>query len=575
VELGYHDAKHIESDADLTSLRKEDRFKQAVKKAAEEFKASDNNLTFSLEPAAAKDGQYLVSAKDTAFEPQSGIFPVIFRIERQATADKPVAEGYGAAGDLLRKWYKEGTAAGNHGDLYDNRDGGHSLMNFKTFPQLMRVAYDEDVRNRQLHWGLQRQFIFLNAVCIGNSSTALTEGPMWRCQVRLALVEPGVPGLLHLQYSRNHLYMYPVHHDNSPGHNGQGGKGYGDVLPANTPYILLSQGSSGSDIVFLDAMAATLAALRPEVKSALAANGALMPTLQMIFRSSNRMVAKPEDYLTGKAHPSAFEGSQLDPEKMVRLAHDIQGDALPPLVQLKILEEDEPVLGRDYFDVGPREHLLDTPCAIARVVKSTKYRRRMVLSAEGSKDLRGKPLTYHWAVLRGDEKLIRIKKLNPEGSKVELLVLYHPRRPVAAGAELESNRVDIGAFVHNGVYYSAPAFICFYSLDNEKRVYDEKFHIKLVDYTDPAVRDNYVDPMLDFPKDWRDEYRYDDDGTLLGWTRIRGHQREEFTAGGRLVLQKDQQGKPVKTCPVRYVAQPVAGGMPVLKEVAEESKDKG
>src|SRR5262249_13943130 len=33
-------------------------------------------------------------------------------------------------------------------------------------------------------------------------------------------------------------------------------------------------------------------------------------------------------------------------------------------------------------------------------------------------------------------------------------------------------RVDIGAFVHNGTYYSAPGFVTFFFLDNETRTYD-------------------------------------------------------------------------------------------------------
>ena len=172
----------------------------------------------------------------------------------------------------------------------------------------------------------------------------------------------------------NHLYFYPVHVDNNPGHNGAAGKGHGDVLPANTPYIVLSQGSSGSDVVFLDAFAAALAALRPEVKRDLAASGTLMPALQMVFRMSNRQVAKPEDYLTGKAHPTAFQGAQVDAEKMVTLAHGIKPEVLPPMVQLKVLEEDRGVVGRDYFDAGPRERLFDTPCAVARVVKFDQVR---------------------------------------------------------------------------------------------------------------------------------------------------------------------------------------------------------
>jgi len=36
---------------------------------------------------------------------------------------------------------------------------------------------------------------------------------------------------------------------------------------------------------------------------------------------------------------------------------------------------------------------------------------------------------------------------------------------------LETNRVDIGVFVHNGKYYSPPAFLTFYAIDREARTY--------------------------------------------------------------------------------------------------------
>lgn len=567
IEFGFSDAKHMEIDDDLAKLRELPRFQAALKKIGDKASAA-KGWKYTAEPAPWKDGQYLISEKNTVYDPRIGLFASVFKLDKKATADKPVVEGYDKAGDLLRQWYKEGTASGNHGDLYDNRDHGHSFMDFHAFPQLTSLIYCDEAQKRQFHWGLQRLFLY-NGICIGNSSTALTSSPLWRCQGRLALTQPGVPVLLYLQYVRNHLYMYPVHVDNNPGHNGAGGKGHGDVLPANTPYIVLSQGSSGSDRVFLDAFVAALAALRPEVKRDLAASGTLMAALQMVFRTSNRCVEKSEDYLTGKAHPSAFEGSLVDAEKMVTLAHDIQPDVLPPMIQLKVVEEDQGVVGRDYFDIGPREKLFDTPCAIARIVKSTKYEYRMVLSAQASKDLRDKPLTYHWTVLRGDETRIRINKLNASGSKVELIVPYHERRPILPGNERESNRVDIGAFVHNGTYYSAPAFICFYTLDNEKRVYDEKHRIQSVDYTDPAVRDNYVDPLLDFRKDWRDEYHYADDGKLLGWTRIRVEQREEFTPQGFLVLEKAKDGKPAKTAEVHYRGKSGPNGVQTLEEVKD------
>ena len=63
----------------------------------------------------------------------------------------------------------------------------------------------------------------------------------------------------------------------------------------------------------------------------------------------------------------------------------------------------------------------------------------MVVSAEKSFDINKLPLKFHWVILRGDESKIQIKKLNPEGSKVELTVLYQGRRPIAPGSPLESS----------------------------------------------------------------------------------------------------------------------------------------
>jgi hypothetical protein len=248
------------------------------------------------------------------------------------------------------------------------------------------------------------------------------------------------------------------------------------------------------------------------------------------------------------------------------MAHQITEDALPPLIQLRVVREDQPVPGRDFFTAGGGEQMFDTPCAVARVVRTTQYERRTVVSAGQSADLNKRPLTYHWAVLRGDADRIQIKKLNDSGSIVELVLPYHERRPISPGSPLASNRVDIGAFVHNGKYYSAPAFVTFFYLDNERRVYDAQQRITVVDYADPQYGKNYVDPVIDAPKQWRDEYHYDSDGELTGWTRIRRESTEQFTADGLLVTKTDAQGKPTEARRVRYVGTPRPNQSPGVEQ---------
>jgi hypothetical protein len=137
---------------------------------------------------------------------------------------------------------------------------------------------------------------------------------------------------------------------------------------------------------------------------------------------------------------------------------------------------------------------------------------------------------------------------------VEIVVPYHGRSPIADDPQRDSIRVDIGAFVHNGTYYSAPAFVSLCYAQREQRTYDEQQRLQAVDYAAPALQDRYIDPVWELLKDWRDEYRYGDDGRLLGWTRTRGKDREEFTPEGRLVLAQDELGQPQKTIAVRYLS---------------------
>ncbi len=430
---------------------------------------------FAWEPTESQVGSYEISFAPLLGEAEGPTARVKIVVEPRAVCGRG-----GEVCKLLDRWYKERTAAGNTGDFYDNRDGGHSRLNTdRLFPQLDRITYTEET-TKTLGWALQRRL--LEGVVFGNSSTSA--GPTnGGSNPRQCYRSPEGISFLYQQYRFNNLYVYPEHRDYDPGHNGRGG-GYGDLYPANTPYLIISQGSSGSDQPFLRAIASTLAAFRPEVKRQLVRDGLLMPTLQMIFRRSNRQVPDEAAYLSPAAHPTVFDGEQIDGLRMVRMAHGIGLDEIPPMVRLKVLEEDENVVGKDFFEPPPlaTERLADTPAAIARVVRGPQHVRTMVVSAADSFDSNQRKLTWHWRVLRGDREKIDIVPKNPEQSVVELRVAYHPRRPIGAGQPMESNRVDIGAFVDNGNNFSAPGFITFYTLDREDRTYAKEGRLLEIDY---------------------------------------------------------------------------------------------
>lgn len=381
-------------------------------------------------------------------------------------SELPITTRTDEIGDLLRKWYSHNTAAGNTGDYYDNRDGGHSPLNMAPYPQLHKIEYSEQEIKSRENYGMQRRI--LPNVVFGNSSTSAPPESSGS-NIRSFYVQPRGLEFLFMEYGRNNLYIYPEHRDHDPGHNGI--EGYGDLFPTNTPFLIASQGSSGSDQPFMQAMALTLAAFRPDVKKTLVQTGMLMPAIQMILRITGSQLANEKEYLTGKAHPTVFDGSKINLSAMLEMAHGITLSTLPPIAILRVKDEETPAPGVDYFEPEYTEKLGDTPVVQARVFRGSRGLRKIVVSAEGSKDLNNRPLKYIWTILRGDPQKIKIEYLNAAKSAAAITVSYHDRRPVADDSSLESNRVDIGVFVHNGAYYSPPSFITFFTLDNESRTY--------------------------------------------------------------------------------------------------------
>lgn len=561
TQRGFNDPDAAEKDPDLASLRNHPDWAKVkrVMAEAQPFKAETRQVV----PQLVTNDTARLSESNTSWNSSLGILQGLFNFPKDGEKGKVPATVGNEEGKLIREWCEAGTAAGLYGDLYDNRDQDHSDMNRTIYPQLTWIEYAPEAVSHQMNRGLQVYLLF-NRITFGNASLANVDGRYWRSMPRLAYPDGRLMTILFIQYVANHIYVYPEHQDYDPGRNGEGG--YGDVYCGNSPYLVISQGSSGSDQVFLRAIACTLAAFRPEVKEYLATKGALMPAVQMLLRSCSKQVKAPEDYLKGTAHPTVFDGQDVDAARMVQKAHEITLGSLPPQIFLKVEDEDKAMPGRDYFDPRPSEILYETPAAIGRVFRTTKYHRRMVVSAADSKDLNGAPLTYHWRVLRGDADRIQIKPLNKSGSRVELTIPYHERFPVSPGSKMEGNRVDIGAFVSNGKYYSAPAFVSFFFLDNETRVYGQDKKIRSVQYSGARTSGNYVDPMVDMPKDWLDEYQYDANGALLGWTRTLGETEQKFTADGKLIVASDDSGKPKTTRDVVYVPLQMPDGKIIVDQ---------
>jgi len=564
IECGLYSADLIAEDKDLEALKEDPRFKEALQRAA--LKQLQNQLPFQqlVKQAEPSGGVVMISEDNVAYDFRTGVFLSFFDLDEPQSNSPVLSDDNREEAKLLHRWYRRGKAAGNVGDLYDNRDKDHSNLAFSKFPQLARIEYSEAAKVMNLHQGLQTQFM-INAVTLGNSSTAYTQGQLWRSLPRRAYTSPQLANGLYAQYTRNQLYFYPEHQDHDPAK--------GDVFPANTPYVLISQGSSGSDQVFMEAFVQALAALKPEVKAKLKSSGALMPTLQMLFRYSNRNVLARETYLSGVAHPPVFDAENLEPLRFLKMAQDLEVDNLPPLVRMQILEEDQFKSATDFFGSG-HERIFDTPSAIARIHRTKHFMRRMVVSTENSLDLQGKPLKYHWKLLSGNPGLVRITQLNPSFSRAEIEVAYHVDRFEHPGSGLLSSRVDIGVFADNGSMLSAPGFITIYFPPNIHREYVQG-RVSVIDYGDEKAGQLYGDPILTPIRDWRDEYHYDEaSGEVSGWTRTyKSGATEDFTPEGFLISETDASGEPAQVKGVLYEVAHPPDSVPTLRvHYSKESK---
>lgn len=530
--------------------------------AAYAMPVSAQETALPADPVPVIDGVALVSAQTAEATPSA---------RRLARFRFPAADDTPVLGDqiesnghrLLKRLYAEGAAAGNWGDLYDNRDADHSRLPAENHPQLSHVSYDDAARQAGLNYGLQGEYLF-DAPTIGNSSAAVDDGRFWRSLPRLALTigEGADPIDLYRNYVSGQIHVYPEHRDHDAEH--------GDLLPANTPFYLISQGSSGSDQPHVEALAIILAAFRPGTKAFLRESGLIAPTVQMIFRRGQTDVPDRATYLSGVAHPTVFPAGKIDLGRMVALANALSPGTVPPMVRLHMVSEERATEGVDYFGAGLSETLFDTPTAIARIWRSFRHSRSMIVSAETTRDPNGRPLSFTWAVLRGDPARIRIEPMRANGSRARITIEWQDPQPVAGFPGIMSNRIDIGIFASNGFHDSAPAFVSVLLPQHETRRYEPGpgGMMRIAEIDRSAREGGYVDPALFPHTPWRDEYTYAPDGHLTGWRRWRGRSATHYSASGARIVAVDVEGQPSKLEDVRYVPVVSDSGMLTIEERA-------
>ncbi len=336
----------------------------------------------------------------------------------------------------LSDLYSQGLAAENFDDQYENRDGDHTVLNISLHPQTTYIHGPYGTTGI----GTTPQNSDPETPLTGNASLCYNAGAGWCEGTARYLIRTGGANTLYNLYTGSNFYWFPEHTD----HDAE------DLAYYMVPFVNSSQGSSGSEMDEVGKWLYTLAAFTPETKSALLSSGTLMPTIQMLFRRTR--VASDTEYLSGLAHANAFENAS-NTYSMVRTANNMSADAIPPMVQLEVVE--------DTFDAASGEVAFTTPVAIARRWRTEPDTpRRITVSAENSFDPNGLPLSFHWRLIRGDPDHVRITPQGENGATAEIEIDFHDAELIQIGSEERlSTLVSVAVFAHNGYYFSAPAFI--------------------------------------------------------------------------------------------------------------------
>ena len=507
VEIGFRDADKIAGDADFAKIAKQPRFKKAVQKA-----------------------------RDTAKDPIPGV-PVPQVLEVKAGRAARLTESnlvWNADLGMYQALVK------GDGDLYVNRDANHSCLNVGAFPKVSRLDFPKGARKTNADLNLPNT-LYGGMPVFGNVSRGYHEMPVRRSMLRAAmtgLYEGDIPfRRLAACYLDNQVWVVPAVWD-FPGLDyygkpvGQGGDVY---YPAQCPYAVTSVGASCTDLPFLRAVLTARAKMRPDTLKAMRERHLVGPTTQWLLRRSHARVAKPGDYLTEKAHPTAYNIKDLNTNALYGAAAALKPSDLPPVAFLQVVNtkvDPAPLFAplRDYADDRP-EFLYATPCAIAIVLRAEPGRRTFCFRALApEKDLKG--VEFAWKVVHGDPKRVKVSGFSGTDT---------PKKGFAR-VEIDrigmTNRIDLACFARSrGTDWGAPSFVSFSVVAQEAREYDANGRLLSIDYTNPH-KAPYLDGLIALPRKWKDEYAYGADGKLKSVTRTQpGAEPRVFTADAFRKLQ--------------------------------------
>ena len=414
IDLGFRDADAIAKDNDLRRLEGQPRFKELVEYAKE----------MSTKP---------ILAGPAACVSATGIFG-----ETVALGEHNMSWNFDVGCFEAKLKLAAATTEGNVGDLYMNRDAGHSALKMVEFPGLTEVRLDETGRRKGVD--LNAPNILFPYPVFGNSSRAFLSGPYWRSLPRsLMTAGAGRMNAMVKMYLSNQTWAFPACWDVAPVETN------GDVFASITPYWIATAGRSWSDLPYVKAALLASRSFRPEVKKFLTDGGLLAPTIQTLIRKSLTTVSNETDYLSYKAHPTAFPKNGVDLARLGEAARTLSVRAVPPLAPITL------AMAKVKSKSPWPELTYASPFACALVLRADDEERTFLIQARGAEE-------FEFVQTHGQGVKVTIEKIKPDVARVVL-----NRKGMSP-----INRVDVAVFGRNrDTAWGAPSYVSFARMDPE------------------------------------------------------------------------------------------------------------
>ncbi len=414
IDLGFRDADTIAGDADFVKVAGARRFKDLVAHARDSRQRTILLGPLAVVPATGVAGATLtLGAHNLVWDLDAGCFDAKLQLSPS-----------GGAFD---------------GFLYMNRDGRHSPLATTNYPGLTPVVLDREGRARG--FDLDYPNVQFPLPVFGNCSRGLVKGPYWRSLPRAMLT--GQSRLLGTQnrfYRSNQVWVFPAVYD----YDFVNTNAYGDVFASVAPYWIVTQGKSWSDQYYLRAALDATRAMTPAARAEILRRGLLAPTIQTLLRKSLRTVKDDADYLTSKAHPTAFPPNGLDLARLKASAAALTPESLPPVATIAGARVGQP---KEPSTVP--ELTYATPSAWAFVLRAPDPERTFLVQATGGAE-------YAFAAVHDERGAATVTKIGPDVARVNI-----DRTKLSF-----TNRVDVAIFARNPqTDWGAPAFVSFAIVD--------------------------------------------------------------------------------------------------------------